>query len=183
MPTIYVDPTGLVFPVGGKPIWPQPEGYPTPIGGPEDVPGYESPTRCSGEDSCEELARKADLFREAIRIHRSWDRTYHPGRHAQEIDDLGRGLANCMSLYGSKDPPCNNRKKKKQQRNRQSDECPSNDWPFNDWMTPRGMDPSLSPFDFLPIIFTPGANIGIGIGVGTPPKTIPQVVHPLKKAA
>ena len=114
MPTYGTDPYGLDGPFGPiyipkRPIWPQPDGYPTPPGGPEDGPGYKKPLRCTGADSCDDLDGKIKDFQDAINAHKNWDKMYHPGRHAQEIGELEKGLQRCRRIHGDK---CKKKKKK-----------------------------------------------------------------------
>lgn len=97
-----------------KPIWPQPQGFPTPPGGPGDTPGYKDPIKCNGLDTCAQLNGKIDSLLNAIKAHRNWDKRYYPGRHAQEIKELENGLQNCRKMWGD-----NCRKKKKRCRKQQ----------------------------------------------------------------
>jgi RHS repeat-associated protein len=61
---------------------------------------------CTNSDSCSQLAGKICLLNKMLKSHTGWDQHVPPpnggGRHAQEIADLWRALANCQALYASK---------------------------------------------------------------------------------
>lgn len=76
------------------------------MGGPYHPPeGTE--LSCSMDDSCSALSQKINYLRHTIRRHQEWDAAnpdpaYPNGRHALEISDLLRALANCTQIANTK---------------------------------------------------------------------------------
>jgi hypothetical protein len=75
-------------------------------GGPYHPPeGTE--TSCTWNDECPALSLKINYLRHTIASHQAWDAAnpdpaYPAGRHAIEIADLQRGLANCVQIASVK---------------------------------------------------------------------------------
>jgi len=96
------DPMGLVDTVGLN------------SGGPyHPPPGVQ--VGCTNADSCAAIQGKISILEKMIQSHTGWDRN-NPAprggnRHTQEIADLWRAVANCISIYEAKckqkvNPPC-----------------------------------------------------------------------------
>lgn len=75
-------------------------------GGPYHPP-VGTPMGCQMTDTCPEISLKINYLRHTIQSHQEWDAT-HPdpawpgGRHATEIADLQRALANCTAIATAK---------------------------------------------------------------------------------
>jgi len=75
-------------------------------GGPYHPPTGTSMS-CSMADDCSAISTKINYLRHTIRSHQEWDQAnpdpnYPGGRHAAEIADLQRALANCIAIAGTK---------------------------------------------------------------------------------
>jgi hypothetical protein len=75
-------------------------------GGPYHPP-VGTPMACNVNDSCSELSTKINYLRHTIRSHQDWDianpdPNYPGGRHAAEIADLQRALANCTAIHNQR---------------------------------------------------------------------------------
>ncbi len=62
---------------------------------------------CSMDDDCSSLSTKINYLRHTIQRHQEWDAAnpdpaYPGGRHAQEIAELSRALANCTQIASTK---------------------------------------------------------------------------------
>jgi hypothetical protein len=75
-------------------------------GGPYHPP-VGTPLSCSMADSCSDISTRINYLRHTIRRHREWDQAnpdprWPGGRHAAEIADLERALANCTAIASVK---------------------------------------------------------------------------------
>jgi RHS repeat-associated protein len=84
-PTVLVDPLGLQHTPGGP--WHPPDGI---------------QFSCDWGDDCSTLSWKIDIFKRIIASHTAWDAVNKTNRHAGEIADFKRGLANCIEIHQAK---------------------------------------------------------------------------------
>ena len=80
-----------------------PEGLQS--GGPWHPPAG-TKTKCTRDDSCSEITAKMYVLSKMINSHTGWDRSMAPprggGRHADEIAQLWKQLADCQAIYKEK---------------------------------------------------------------------------------
>lgn len=73
------------------------------VGGGPYHPPVGTPMACTEADSCSAISTKINYLRHTIRKHQEWDAAnpdprWPGGRHAGEIADLQRALANCTAI-------------------------------------------------------------------------------------
>jgi len=89
--------------VAGNPVnFSDPLGLQHSPGGPDHPrPGFKF--GCKETDDCSTLSWKIDLFEALMAGHKAWDvANKQPGRHDEDIESFGGGLANCVRIHQKK---------------------------------------------------------------------------------